>query len=132
MTSMIFPTITAYLTIFLTLVVTVLAFRVSVKRQNEGVNFGEGENSALTRVIRTHGNLTESAPFVLISLALAEAGGSTPLFIIIIAIIYAVSRVCHIAGMAQGAGNGPLRAVGGLGTLVSLLASAVALFLVVI
>jgi uncharacterized protein len=120
---MLFPKITALLAIFLALLLTVLTARVIMKRQNAKVAFGDGGSGQLSQIVRTQANLTETAPMLLIVLGLAEAAGAAALSITIVAAVYAVARVAHVIGLSSGEGTGPLRTVGGAGTLLSLVAA---------
>ncbi|WP_299284886.1 MAPEG family protein [uncultured Tateyamaria sp.] len=117
---MTFPQTTAWLAVFLGFLVLVLTARVSIARQNSGTPFGDG---SIGQTVRAQANLTETAALVLILLGLAEMGGARGLFVTVIAVFYAVVRVVHAIGVTSGDGNGPLRIVGGGGTLLTLLAS---------
>lgn len=126
MDPLIFPEITSYLAVFLTVLLAVLTARVSVRRQSTATPFGEGDTS-MTRHVRMQANLTETAAIVLVTLGFAEAAGASAMGVSGVAILYAVARIAHVIGLGTGDGTGPFRAIGGGGTLVSLIASAVLL-----
>lgn len=76
----------------------VLSFRVSLLRQKLSIMFGDGKNASLTHAVRAHGNLIESAPLMLILLALLETATATTTFIWIIASIYLGGRILGAIG----------------------------------
>ncbi len=53
-----------------------LSVRV-VQQRGHGVSLGHGEDMALLRRIRGHGNFSEYVPFILLMMALLEVGGAT-------------------------------------------------------
>lgn len=119
----IFPQITACLAVFITLLLVVLTARVSIRRQSTSTPFGAGD-TAMTRSVRVQANLTETAAILLVTLGLAEGAGAPVVGVTVVATLYAVARIAHVIGLATGDGTGPFRAIGGGGTLLSLVAAA--------
>jgi uncharacterized membrane protein YecN with MAPEG domain len=72
-----------------------LSVRV-VQQRGHGVSLGHGEDQALLRRIRGHGNFAEYVPFILLMMALLEVGGATPLWLLhALGITLVVARVLH-------------------------------------
>ncbi len=51
--------------------------------------------------MRSHGNLTENAPIILLTLGLLEAAGADTTGITILAVIFFAGRLLHPIGMAM-------------------------------
>jgi len=103
-----------------------ISFRVGQMRMKHKVNLGDGGNSDVQCAIRAQGNYVEYAPLALIGLvALASVGASVMLVNIFGAVFLAV-RIAHFLGLGLGVwAKG--RFVGTLGTMLTLLATAIAL-----
>lgn len=103
-----------------------ISARVGMVRTRTKTNLGDGGNEDMIKAIRTQGNYIEYAPAALLGLfALAQLGlGAT--IIHALGGVFLFSRVSHLLGL--GMGIWPIgRFVGTLGTLLTLLATALLL-----
>lgn len=98
-----------------------LSIRVSLLRRGEGIALGDRDCDPLRRAIRAHGNLTETAPLFLILLGLLEIHGSYGMAMPVLAGAFGTARLAHAIGMAGAAPFAPLRTVGGIVTVLTLL-----------
>lgn len=98
---MIFPTITA-LTLGATIILQMgLGMRTSMGRMKFSQSVGDGGKPEMAARMRSHGNLTENAPIVLLTLGLLEAAGADTTGITILAVIFFAGRLLHPIGMAM-------------------------------
>jgi len=93
-----------------------LMLRVGQVRRAVGISVGDGGHEPLVRRMRAHANLVESAPFVLLLIALVELADGPSLILWIVAAAYVAARLAHAIGMD---GWMPGRMIG---TIVSMLA----------
>lgn len=61
--------------------------------------FGDGEDLALIAASRSHGNLAEHAPIVLIMLGLLEYGEAHATILTVVAVAFVIGRICHAVGL---------------------------------
>ena len=113
---------TAAVCVALQVVLTGLVIR---QRLRTGISLLDGGDIRLTRRIRAHGNLTETAPVALLLLGLLELAGLGRGWLLTAAGLLVVGRCLHALGVL-GPGDGLARRVGMLATLcaLSLLAAA--------
>ena len=114
------PRITALYTgllIALFLVLTVQVFRA---RMRAGVMVGHGNDRALERAQRVHGNFCEYVPPFLIALGLGEACGSPLPLLHALGAAMLAGRMLHAIGMSAEPDILPLRAGGMVLTLAAL------------
>jgi uncharacterized membrane protein YecN with MAPEG domain len=106
-----------------------LASRVSQLRRQHRISVGDDGNPALLRRMRAHANFGESTPLFLILLALIEHAAGSQLWLWGAAILFILARILHAFGMdRQGANR--LRAAGmGLSVLVLVVLAGFALYL---
>ncbi|MDZ7627065.1 MAG: MAPEG family protein [Parvularculaceae bacterium] len=105
-----------------------ISLRVGQVRTRLKINLGDGGNDEMIRAIRTQGNYVEYAPLALIGLLALGAMGQAAVVIHAIGGAFLAARVAHLLGL--GMGVWPIgRFIGTLGTLLSLLATAI--FLIV-
>ena len=100
-----------------------LALRVGQVRHSQNVSIGDGGNEAVIRRMRAHSNYIESAPFVLILIAvveLAHQGSGAPVWLWVVASVYFLGRIGHGLGM-DGGRLGKGRTIGTLTTMLTLL-----------
>ncbi len=96
-----FPTITAA-TLGATIILQMaLGMRTSVGRLKFKQSVGGGGKDGMTARMRAHGNLTENAPIILLTLGLLEASGEDSIGIVILAAVFFVGRMLHPIGMAM-------------------------------
>lgn len=99
------PIISAYagsLLIIMQAILMVLAGRHRVK---SGISLGLGDDPAMERKIRRHGNLAENAGLFVAVLALAEMTGVATQAVMIIAIAFLVVRLSHAIALSTEAGS---------------------------
>lgn len=96
-----FPTITA-LTLGATIILQMgLAMYTSGGRFKHGQSVGGGGKAGMTARMRAHGNLTENAPIILLTLGMLEASGANRTGIIILAAVFFGGRLLHPIGMGM-------------------------------
>ncbi|MEP2947773.1 MAG: MAPEG family protein [Lentilitoribacter sp.] len=116
---MTFPAITALLSVVLCLFMVHLIFKIVKIRRDEKIELQSGESDALTRAVRAHGNLVETAPIFLIMLGLLELGGGHPIAVGIFALIFIISRIMHPIGLSGKKGTFKYRTRGMILTLTA-------------
>lgn len=103
-----------------------ISARVGMVRTKTKTNLGDGGNEDMIRAIRTQGNYIEYAPAALLGLFLLGQLGLGAAAIHALGGVFLFARVAHFLGL--GAGVWPMgRFVGTLGTLLTLLATALLL-----
>lgn len=121
--------ITAALLALLLLGLAILTVRHRLKSKTA---FGDGDHAGLIAASRSHGNLAEHAPIVLIMMALLESAGANADFLMGIAAAFVVGRIAHALGLHQASepGESPLlRQAGVILTWVTLVALAALILL---
>ena len=101
-------------------------------RRNERVELETGESDALTRAVRAHGNLVETAPMFVIMLGLLEMGGGHWIAVAILATIFIVSRIMHPIGLSGKKGTFKYRTRGMILTLTAYILTAAYLAVVAV
>ncbi len=96
-----FPTVTA-LTLGATIILQMaLAMRTSMGRMKYHQSVGDGGKAEMAARMRSHGNLTENAPIILMALGLLEATGANTTGIIALAVVFFAGRLLHPIGMGM-------------------------------
>ena len=109
-----FPTITAA-TLGATIILQMaLAMRTSLGRYKFSQSVGDGGKSEMSARMRSHGNLTENAPIILLTLGLLEASGEDSIGITILAAVFFVGRLLHPIGMGMKKSPNLPRALGAM------------------
>ncbi|WP_334182346.1 MAPEG family protein [Novosphingobium sp.] len=103
--------------------------RIARLRMREKVLFGDGGHDLLSRRMRAQLNFVESTPFVLILAAAIEMSGKGGNWLAIAGSLFMLGRVAHAFGMDIDRPN-PLRIVGVLLTVLTLLGFAVVAVLI--
>ncbi|MEP2978031.1 MAG: MAPEG family protein [Lentilitoribacter sp.] len=116
---MIFPAITALLSVFLCFFMIKMIIDIVQIRMSEKVELQTGDSEALTRTVRIHGNMVETAPMFLIMLGLLELGGGHQIAVGILALIFAISRIMHPIGLSGKKGTFKYRTRGMVLTLTA-------------
>ncbi len=93
--------ITSLLTGVFVIMMVILALQVSLCRQKLRVSLGDGNDEALRRKIRAHGNFAEYVPLALIGLALIESAGGSVQFVSKLAVALLTSRIIHAIGIVH-------------------------------
>ncbi|GLP95262.1 MAPEG family protein [Paraferrimonas sedimenticola] len=86
------------------LIALALGYQVVARRRKFRIGVGDGDNKEMRLHIRSHANLIEYAPFVLLMLVSAEAQGTSPLWLHAIGSAWIIARVLHPIGLVQGRG----------------------------
>lgn len=119
--------ITALTAAALALLLLTLAIETVSKRLKLKAAFGDADDRGLIAAMRSHGNLAEHAPIVLIMLGLLENCGIHANLLAPLAGAFVVGRIAHAIGLHQDAqpGKAPLlRQIGVILTWLILLAFA--------
>ena len=125
------PIIAAVAGAILIILQAILMILVGAHRIRNRVNLGTGDDPALERKIRRHGNLAENAALFIAVLALAEMTVVPNDVVRIIALVFIVGRIFHAIALStvagsQGAEKGKIfpifRAIGAFSTFGSFLA----------
>lgn len=115
---------------FLALLLLATAIETVSKRFKLKAAFGDADDAGLVAAVRSHGNLAEHAPIVLIMLGLLEFGGTNSTLLIGIAAPFIVGRLAHVVGLHQPSEPGKAslaRQIGVILTWLILLALAILL-----
>ena len=121
------PQITALYAALLGLLTIVLALRVVLGRRKHRIGLGDGGQAELSRLIRAHGNLTETVPLALLLLLLLELTNVAGTWLHVFGITLVVGRLLHAWGLSRHAGTSVGRFVGALATFLVILAMCVLL-----
>tara|TARA_R110000824_G_scaffold11746_16_gene51603 strand:+ start:4938 stop:5354 length:417 start_codon:yes stop_codon:yes gene_type:complete len=125
------PIIAAVAGAVLVLLQAILMIFVGMHRMRNRINLGTGDDPALERKIRRHGNLAENAALFIVVLALAEMTVVPNDVVRIIALVFIAGRILHAIALStvagsQGAEKGNIfrafRAIGALTTFGSFIA----------
>ncbi|HEY1606964.1 MAG TPA: MAPEG family protein [Allosphingosinicella sp.] len=108
----------------LTLLNIWLAKRVSQLRVAHRVSVGDGGSEPLIARMRAQANFVEWAPFFLILLAGIELARGEPIWVWVLAALFAVARILHALGMDRPHGN-KFRMIGMIGSTLVMLALAI-------
>ncbi|MGH1427584.1 MAG: MAPEG family protein [Arenicella sp.] len=95
-----------------------LSIRVIKNRRALSVAIGDGNNNALSRVVRAHGNFSEYVPFTLILLFLFEIQTQSSLLVHLLGISLLIGRLIHAYGLSQVNENIRLRVMGMVSTFM--------------
>lgn len=88
-----------------TLLVLILAARVSLGRGKARVGLGSGGDEELARRIRVHANALENLPLGLLLLLLLELDQVAPWWLHVFGIVLIVGRVLHAIGLSRSSGT---------------------------
>ena len=125
------PIIAAAAGAVLVILQAVLMILVGLHRIRNRINLGSGDDPALERKIRRHGNLAENAALFIVVLALAEMTVVPDDIVQIIALVFIAGRILHAVALTTVAGSHGsakgrvfpiLRAIGALSTFGSFMA----------
>lgn len=100
--------------------------RVGMVRTRLKINLGDGGDEEMIRAIRTQGNYVEYAPMALIGLLALAALGQGAALIHALGAAFLGARIAYLLGLGLGVFPAG-RFIGTLGTMLTLLATAVAL-----
>ena len=100
-----------------------MAIQTVRQRLRLKVAFGDGGDAKLISASRSHGNLAEHAPIVIVMLGLLELSHASHNWLAAIAVMFVVGRVAHIIGLHTPSepGKAPIgRQIGVVTTLLTL------------
>lgn len=95
-----------------TLLVLILAGRVSLRRGAARVGLGAGGDEDLLRRIRAHANAVENLPLALLLLLVLELDQTRPLWLHVFGCVLIVGRIAHAIGLSRSASESPGRFLG--------------------
>ena len=107
--------------LFVILMLAVIRLRRSLR-----IGLGDGGNRDLQQAIRVHGNAVECVPIFLLMLATLELNHGSALLLHIFGAAFLTVRVAHAWGLYSASGTSPGRLIGTAGTMVLLVALAIA------
>lgn len=110
----------------------VLFMRVSSARSALNQSYGDGGDMKLLQKIRQHGNFVEWVPLVLLLMLLAEAQGTSAIWLHISGCLLVLGRIAHPFGLAPQTAGHPLRYIGNGSNLLATAVLFVCLVLVLI
>lgn len=116
--------ITATTAALLALLLLFLAIQTVRQRLKHKVAFGDGGEAGLISASRSHANLAEHAPIVLIMLGMLEFAEANAMLLTIVASAFVVGRIAHAIGLHQPSepGKAPLmRQIGVILTWLTML-----------
>lgn len=96
-----------------------LSALVILRRSQTGISLLDGGDTLLTRRMRAHANLTETAPICLLLLALLELAGAPRGLLLTAAGLLITGRLLHASGLIY-QGDNWARPVGMVATLLAL------------
>ena len=112
--------VTALTAAICAIMILITAIATVRERFRGGIAFGNGEdNQPLIAAMRSHGNLTEHAPIVVIMIGLLELADAHHWALTGVAVVFLASRALHIIGLhaEHKPGKPPLaRSLGVIGT----------------
>lgn len=103
-----------------------VSFRVGQVRTSTKTNLGDGGNDDMVKAIRTQGNYIEYAPAALLGLFVLASLDLGSTWIHALGAVFLFARISHLLGLGMGVWPKG-RFVGTLGTMLTLLATAVLL-----
>ena len=98
------PKITLLFASLHVLLMLVLLAPIPRYRSSRKIGLGDGGDKVLTRMIRTHGNFIEHAPFALLVLALLELCGLAPTWLWGFGGALLLGRILHALGLSRSGG----------------------------
>jgi uncharacterized protein len=116
--------ITAFVAAVCALMLLITAIDTVRQRLRLKVAFGDGGDRKLTSASRSHGNLAEHAPIVIILIGLLEAVRANHMILMSIGAVFLIGRVAHIIGLYTSSepGKAPVpRQIGVIVTWLTLL-----------
>jgi len=122
-------TVLPYYAAALAVMYVVLAVLVIRQRFKSRVGLGDGQQPALIKAVRIHGNFAEYVPLLLILLLTLEVQGAALWQLHLMGGLTLFGRVCHAIGLSKTSGTSAPRLIGMLSTFGALLCGAAFLVL---
>lgn len=116
--------VTALYAGLLALLLLALAGRVSLLRSKLNVGLGHGNDPALARAIRVHGNAVEWILPMLALFLVAEIDGASRAFLHVCGVVFLISRIGHALALSRTSksSSGRFWGIGGSWVVILLLA----------
>jgi len=124
--------ITSATAAFLATLLLITAVMTVRQRLKHKVAFGDAGEQSLIAASRSHGNLAEHAPIVIILLGLLEYAGANSILIASVAGAFCFGRVMHVVGLHQDSVPGKAPFTRQLGVILTWLTILVLVVLVVL
>lgn len=103
-----------------------LTLRVIGQRREARVAIGDGGDTSLVRRVRVHANFSETVPYALILMGLAESLNAQPRFLYLAGACLVIGRVVHAYGVSQAKETFAFRATGMVLTFTAVAIAALA------
>jgi uncharacterized membrane protein YecN with MAPEG domain len=84
-----------------TLLVLILAARVSAGRHGKKIGLGDGGDHDMNKRIRAHANALENLPLALLLLLMLELNQTQPLWLHVFGCVLLLARVLHAVGLSR-------------------------------
>ncbi|WP_170422743.1 MAPEG family protein [Ruegeria arenilitoris] len=110
----------------LALLYVALSVRVIMQRRGDKISYGDGGNTNMLKVMRTHSNFAEYAPFALLMIAMVELQGAGAWLVNLLGLGILFGRVLHAYGFGRKPQIVILRQIGMLLTFAVLIIAAIA------
>lgn len=110
------------------LILVVLAYRVASRRRSAQVGIGHGDDDALHRAVRVHGNAAEWLPGALLGLLVLALMNAPVLLIHALGVFLVLGRGLHVYGLSNNSGASFGRVAGAAMTMLIYAVEAAALF----
>lgn len=131
MSSVAFPYVSGATAAVLILLQMLLTLAVVLQRRRNRQSLGDGDNPALLRAIRRHGNFAENAALFIAGFTLYELLGGPVFTLEILCAVFVAARLSHVIGLSVPNTSNIFRVAGIAGTVgVGLVLSARLLLLV--
>ena len=121
------PVIVPSYAAILVLIFVFLSIRVIQMRASAKIGIGTGNDPAMERRIRVHGNFAEYVPLALLLLAFMEMQQQPRFLIHTLCIVLIVARIIHAIGVTPVDENFPMRVASVLATFAVLVIASLAL-----
>jgi len=121
------PVIVPTYAAILVLIFVFLSVRVIQMRAAAKISLGTGNNPAMERRIRVHGNFAEYVPLALLLLAFLEMQHESRYVIHVLCIVLVIARIVHAVGVTPVNENFPMRAASVVTTFAVLAVAALLL-----
>ena len=103
-----------------------LSVRVISQRRSDKISYGDGGNTTMLKVMRTHSNFVEYTPFALLLIAMVELQGASDLLLNLLGLTLLSGRLLHAYGFGRSPQIVILRQIGMLLTFAAILVAAIA------
>lgn len=120
---MIILPVTAFVTAVCTIMLLITAIDTVRQRMRIGAAFGDKGDAKLISASRSHANLAEHAPIVILMLGVLELAHASPLGLKVVAGLFLAARAAHIVGLYAPVNTKPPlpRSLGVIGTWLTML-----------